>query len=165
MRSGNTVASIGADDLQEIDTLLTAFLSETSARCALLVDRSGRMLASHGDTGGFDPTTFASLAAADYAAGDQLAALLGETEFASLYHHGERQNMFLADLSGWAILAALFDERTTLGMVRVKTKGVAPRFAAVFSEIARRGPAGPLIDMEAGWADDAEREIDRLFTE
>jgi predicted regulator of Ras-like GTPase activity (Roadblock/LC7/MglB family) len=131
----------------------------------VLVDRGGRTLATHGDTGGFDEVTFASLAAADYAAGDQLAALLGETEFTSLVHHGDRQSMVLADLSGWAILAALFDSRTTLGMVRVKTRAVAPRFAAVFELLARRGPSGPLVQMEAGWADDAEQEIDRLFTD
>jgi predicted regulator of Ras-like GTPase activity (Roadblock/LC7/MglB family) len=165
MRSAGTISSIGAHDLQEIDSLLASFLAETRARCALLVDRSGRVLTTRGDTGGFDTITFASLAAADYSAGGQIAELLGEPDFASLYHHGDRQSLMLADLSGWAILAALFDNRTTLGMVRVKTKGVAPRFAAVFSEIARRGPAGPVVHVEAGWADDAEREIDRLFTE
>ncbi len=165
MRAGGTIGSIGAHDLQEIESLLTTFLAETRARCAVLIDRDGRVLATRGDTGGIDTISFASLAAADYSAGDQIAALLGETEFASLYHHGDRNSMYLADLSGWAILAALFDQRTTLGMVRVKTKGVAPRFAAVFSEIARRGPSGPVVNVEAGWADDAEREIDRLFTE
>lgn len=165
MRPGGTIGSIGAHDLQEIDSLLTAFLAESRARCAVLLDRTGRVLSSIGDTGGIDTVTFGSLAAADYSAGDQIAELLGETEFASLYHHGERQSMFLADLSGWAILAALFDHRTTLGMVRVKTKAVVPRFSAVFAEIERRGPAGPVVHVEAGWADDAEREIDRLFTE
>jgi predicted regulator of Ras-like GTPase activity (Roadblock/LC7/MglB family) len=165
MKATGTIVSIGAHDLQDIDHLLSSFLAETRARCVFLIDRSGRVLATRGDTGGVDAISFASLAAADYSAGDQIASLLGETEFASLYHHGERQSMYLADLSGWAILAALFDHRTTLGMVRVKTKGMASRFADLFSEIARRGPSGPVVEVEAGWADDAEREIDRLFTE
>lgn len=165
MRSSGTIGSIGAQDLQEIETLLSSFLAETRARCALLVDRTGRILTTLGDTGGMDTTSFASLAAADYSAGDRIAELLGETEFASLYHQGDRQSMFLADLSGWAILAALFDQRTTLGMVRVKTKGIVSRFSSLFEELARRGPSGPVVHVEAGWADDAEREIDRLFTE
>ena len=165
MRAGGTIGSIGAHDLQEIESLLSKFVAESRARCALLVDRTGRILASVGDTGGIDTVTFGSLAAADYSAGDQIAALLGEPEIASLYHHGDRQSMFLADLSGWAILAALFDHRTTLGMVRVKTKAVTPAFAELFAEIERRGPAGPVSHVEAGWADDAEREIDRLFTD
>jgi predicted regulator of Ras-like GTPase activity (Roadblock/LC7/MglB family) len=165
MRRGDAIGSIGTNDLEELDRLLASFLTEARARCALLVDRGGRLLVTHGDTGGIDAVTFASLAAADFAAGDQIATLLGETEFASLYHHGERQSMYLADLSGWAILAALFDGRTTWGMVRVKSKAVVPRFAAAFDALARRGPSGSVVQMEAGWADDAEQEIDRLFTD
>jgi predicted regulator of Ras-like GTPase activity (Roadblock/LC7/MglB family) len=165
MSPADTIASIGADDLRDLESLLVEFLDDTKARCASLIDRSGRLLLAAGDTTGFDQTAFASLAAADFAAGDQIAALVGERELTSLYHHGERQSMYLADVSGWAILAALFDGRTTLGMVRVKTKGVAPRFAAVFAEIARRGPSGPVVQMEVGWASEAELEVDRLFTE
>jgi predicted regulator of Ras-like GTPase activity (Roadblock/LC7/MglB family) len=165
MTRAESIASIGTDDLAQIETLLKRYLQETSARCAIVIDRTGRMLAVAGDTGGIDQTAFASLAAADFAASDQLAVLLGEREFASLYHHGERQSMYLADADGWAILAALFDRRTTLGMVRIKTKGVVARLGRVFRDIAESGPSGSVVSMEVGWADDAESEIDRLFTD
>jgi len=159
------IASIGTDDLGHIESLLQRYLRDTTARCAVLIDRTGRLLAAAGDTGGFDQTAFASLAAADFAASDQLATLLGEHEFAALYHHGERQSMYLADVDGWAILAALFDRRTTLGMVRIKTKGAVARLGRVFRDIAESGPSGSVVSMEVGWADDAESEIDRLFTD
>jgi predicted regulator of Ras-like GTPase activity (Roadblock/LC7/MglB family) len=165
MKRADLIASIGTDDLEQIESLLKSFLRETSARCAALVDRTGRLLAVVGDTGGIDQVTFASLAAADFAASDQLAVLLGESEFSSLYHHSDRQSMYLADVAGWAILAALFDRRTTLGMVRIKAKGVVGRLGRVFRELAERGPSGAVVQMEVGWADDVESEIDRLFTE
>ena len=165
MKRADLIASIGADDLEHIESLLTRFLRETGARSAALIDRTGRLLSFVGETGGIDQIAFASLAAADFAASDQLAILLGEHEFASLYHHGERQSMFLADADGWAILAALFDRRTTLGMVRIKTRGVVARLGQVFRELADRGPSGSVIQMEVGWADDAGIEIDRLFTD
>lgn len=165
MKPARLIGSIGSDDLVQIDRLLASFVHESHARCAVLVDRSGRLLTTVGDTGGFDQITFASLAAADFAASDQLALLLGEQEFSSLYHHGDRQSMFLADLAGWAILAALFDRRTTLGMVRIKTKGILPKFGALFNNLAERGPSGAVVTMEVGWADEAETEIDRLFTD
>jgi predicted regulator of Ras-like GTPase activity (Roadblock/LC7/MglB family) len=157
MTRAESIASIGTDDLAHIETLLKRYLQETSARCAIVIDRTGRMLAVAGDTGGIDQTAFA--------ASDQLAVLLGEREFASLYHHGERQSMYLADADGWAILAALFDRRTTLGMVRIKTKGVVARLGRIFRDIAESGPSGSVVSMEVGWADDAESEIDRLFTD
>jgi predicted regulator of Ras-like GTPase activity (Roadblock/LC7/MglB family) len=165
MRGADVIGSIGADDLAQFQQLLSAYLTETQARCVVLVDRTGRLLATAGDTGGFDQVTFASLAAADFAASDQLAELLGEEEFSSLYHHGERHSMYVADLSGWAILVTLFDRRTTLGMVRVKARGIAPRFHEAFGNLAERGPSGAVVPMEVGWADDAVSEIDRLFTE
>jgi predicted regulator of Ras-like GTPase activity (Roadblock/LC7/MglB family) len=165
MKASHLIASIGADDIEQLERLLAAFLHETNARCTVLIDRTGRLLASAGDTGGFDQITFASLAAADFAASDQLATLLGEDEFTSLYHHGERHSMFLADLAGWAILAALFDRRTTLGMVRIKTRAMVPKFSAVFTDLAERGPSGSVVPMDGSWAEDAEDEIDRLFAE
>jgi len=165
MKRADLISSIGTTDLEQIESQLTSFLHASRARSASIVDRTGRLLANVGDSASVDQIAFASLAAADFAASDQLAVLLGETEFATLYHHGERQSMFLADVDGWAILAALFDRRTTLGMVRIKTRGLVTRLSRVFSEMAERGPTGSVVQMEVGWAADAESEIDRLFTD
>jgi predicted regulator of Ras-like GTPase activity (Roadblock/LC7/MglB family) len=159
------ITYFGPDDVKQLDELLEGFVGETQARCAALVDRSGRLLTVAGDTGAMDRVTFASLVAGDFAASDQLASLLGETEFASLYHQGEGRSMFLADISGWAILAALFDGRTTLGMVRLKSKAVVPRFVTLFTGFAARGPVAHTAAFEQGWAAEAESEIDRLFGE
>ena len=163
MRSSDVLAFLGADDVHRFEEILTAFVGETGARCVLLVDRSGRLLSSRGDTGDLDETTFASLASAGFGASDQLARLLGEQEFASLYHHGTERSMFLADIAGMALLAVLFDTRTTLGMVRIKTKSLVPAFADYFAQMAERGPSGQVVQLEAGWASEAETEIDRLF--
>lgn len=161
----DSISFLGADDVRELDALLARFIAEARARCALLCDRSGRLLTAVGEAGDFDQTTFASLAAGDFAASDQLAAHLGEREFASLYHHGRRHSMFLADVGGSVILAVLFDQRTTLGMVRVRTRQVVPACAALFEQLRTRGPRGNLQHLESGWAAEAESEIDRLFTD
>lgn len=154
--------SIAAEDLERLDALLASFLAEARLRCALLLDRTGRFLTAAGETGELDPTTFASLAAADFAASDQLAQLLGEADFSSLYHAGERQSMLLADVGGQAILAAIFDDRSTLGLVRLQMRALLPQVAAVFAEMGDRAPApgGPL---DPTWLAAAADEIDRLF--
>lgn len=156
--------SFEPQDLRLLDQLLGGFLQETNARCAVLMDRAGRLLTAAGDTAGLDGIAFASLAAADYAASDQLAVLLGEDEFSSLYHQGEARSMYLADVGGQAILAALFDGRTTLGLVRLKAKAVTPALASLFAAATSRGPA-PGAALEADWADVAADEIDRLFAD
>jgi predicted regulator of Ras-like GTPase activity (Roadblock/LC7/MglB family) len=161
---GGAIAFLNADDLAQLDAQLQPFLAGTGARCVLLIDRTGRLLTAVGDTGGFDRTTFASLAAADFGASDQLAALLGEREFASLYHHGEHSSMYLADIGGSAILAALFDDRTTLGMVRLRLKTVVPVIGELLGRISREGRRH-VPELNAGWAAEAASEIDRLFSE
>ncbi|CAN5780804.1 roadblock/LC7 domain-containing protein [soil metagenome] len=165
MMSGDSLAFLGVEDVRRFEELLGGFVEETGARCAFLLDRSGRQLSHAGDTTDLDETTFASLASAGFSASDSLAELLGEPEFTSLYHHGVERSMFLADIAGTAVLAVLFDTRTTLGMVRIKTKSLVPAFADYIGQMADRGPSGQVVTMETGWASEAGFEIDRLFND
>ncbi|MDP9347666.1 MAG: roadblock/LC7 domain-containing protein [Gemmatimonadota bacterium] len=151
-------------DFHRIERLLQGFLYESSARCALLVDRTGHLVATVGEQPEFDSTAFASLAAADFSANDQLATMIGETEFSSLFHQGEKESMYLADVAKRVILVVLFDNRTTLGMIRVKVKGVVKELAEIFREMFDRYAANtsrPVL--ETAFVDEAEDEIDRLF--
>jgi predicted regulator of Ras-like GTPase activity (Roadblock/LC7/MglB family) len=162
MRAFHGNWSLEPAEQDRLSALLSRFLADTNARCALLVDRTGQLLLSAGDAP-FDGLSFASLAAADFEASDQLAGLVGEAEFASLYHQGAQGSMYLADVAGRVILAALFDGRTTLGMVRLKTKAAVPEFAALITDITGRAAAPGQSSIEPGWAEAAETEIDRLF--
>lgn len=158
----DAISRLGPQDYERINRLLHRFVAEAGARCALLLDRAGRPLTAFGETGDLDETSFASLAAADFDASDQLAGLLGEQEFTALYHQGVHGSMYLAEIAGAAILAAVFDRRTTLGMVRLKTREVVPQLVSLLGELAQRqGEEGPALG--ADWTDDAVSEIDRLF--
>ena len=159
------LASLTEVDAVEFTSVLGTFVNETQAYCALLCDRTGRLLTKSGDTGLMDNTTFASLVAGDFAASDQLAKLLGESEFSSLYHAGEGRSMYLADVSGWAILAAVFDSKTTLGMIRLKSRTTVPRLIGIFQQISERPPAPSGIGMDTNWLLEAGDEIDKLFAD
>ncbi|HYH81017.1 MAG TPA: roadblock/LC7 domain-containing protein [Longimicrobium sp.] len=151
-------------DVGRIDRLLQGFLYDSNARCTLLVDRTGQLVTTAGEKPSFDTTAFASLAAADFSANDQLASMIGETEFSSLFHQGEKESMYLADIARRVILVVLFDNRTTLGMIRIKTKGVVRELAEIFREMFDRSAAAPAGSrFEAAFVDEAEDEIDRLF--
>ena len=159
--SSDPLASLGPDDLENVNQLLESFVTEAGARCALLLDRNGRPVTAYGETGDLDATSFATLAAADFDASDQLAGLLGEQEFTSLYHQGKNGSMYLSEIAGAAILAAVFDRRSTLGMVRLKTREVVPRLVALLEELGTRARSPERLDDH--FADDAVSEIDRLF--
>ena len=160
MAVGSASWSFTEEDFAAITKALQKFLGETNARCALLVDRSGQLVATVGEQPTFDPTAFATLTAADFSANDQLAQLIGETDFNSLFHQGEKESMYLADIARRVILVALFDNRTTLGLVRLKVKDTVSELTKLFHEVFQRGKSAA---DKPGLLAGAEDEIDQLF--
>jgi predicted regulator of Ras-like GTPase activity (Roadblock/LC7/MglB family) len=160
MAVGSASWSFTEEDFGAITKALQKFLGETNARCALLVDRSGQLVATVGEQPTFDPTAFATLTAADFSANDQLAQLIGETDFNSLFHQGEKESMYLADIARRVILVALFDNRTTLGLVRLKIKDTVSELTKLFHEVFQRGKSGA---QQPGLLAGADDEIDQLF--
>jgi predicted regulator of Ras-like GTPase activity (Roadblock/LC7/MglB family) len=161
MSVGSASWSFTEDDFGAITTSLQKFLFESNARCALLVDRSGQLVATVGEQPHFDPTAFATLTAADFSANDQLAKLIGETDFNSLFHQGEKESMYLADVARRVILVVLFDTRTTLGLVRLKMKETVGELTKLFEQVFSRGNDG--TEQPQGLLHGAEDEIDKLF--
>lgn len=151
--------SFTEDDFGAITRALDRFLADSSARSALLVDRTGQLVATVGERPAFDPTAFATLTAADFSANDQLAKLIGENDFQSLFHQGEKESMYLADIAHRVILVVLFDNRTTLGLVRLKMKQTVSELTQLFEKVFNRAATGTQPNVLAG----ADDEIDKLF--
>src|SRR2546423_15657038 len=138
MTAGTAKWAFTQDDLTATTDSLKRFLGETNSRCALLVDRSGQLVTSVGESLSLDTTAFATLTAADYSANDQLAKLVGENDFSSLFHQGEKESMYLADVARRVILVVLFDNRTTLGMVRLKMRPTVQELTQMFEQMFAR---------------------------
>ena len=160
MASGAASWSFTEEDFRAITTSLQKFLGNANARCALLVDRAGQLVATVGEQPDFDPTAFATLTAADFSANDQLAKLIGENDFNSLFHQGETASMYLADVARRVILVVLFDNRTTLGLVRLKMKETVADLNKLFEQVFARAQSGTAAPSVLAGADD---EIDKLF--
>src|SRR3954464_386653 len=150
MSAGAASWSFTEDDYGAITDSLQRFLGESQARCALLVDRAGQLVATVGEQPNFDPTAFATLTAADFSANDQLAKLIGENDFNSLFHQGEKESMYLADIARRVILVVLFDNRTTLGLVRLKMKITVEELNQLFEAVFARGTSGGGKNILAG---------------
>lgn len=160
--SGASSWSFREEDSSRIHVILTEFLRESNARTGMIVDRTGQMVAVVGEEPNFDPTAFASLTAADFSANDQLARMIGEPEFGSLFHQGEKESMYLADIARRVILVVLFDNRTTLGLVKLRVRQTVMDLRQVFEDMFARGTAGQ-PKVETGFLGEAEDELDKLF--
>ena len=153
--------SFTQDDFTSITESLKRFLGETRSLCALLVDRSGQLVTTVGDATGLDTTAFATLTAADYSANYQLAKLVGEEDFSSLFHQGEKESIYVADIARRLLLVIVFDSRTTVGLVRLRMKDEIDELTLLVDRVFSRGRNGaaPAEHLLKG----ADDEIDKLF--
>jgi hypothetical protein len=70
--------------------------------------------------------------------------------------------MYLADIARRVILVVLFDNRTTLGLVKLRVKNAVAELNKVFEDMFSQDGAGR-SQVETGFLGEAEDEIDRLF--
>src|SRR5256714_12026611 len=161
MTAGTAKWAFTQDDLTATTDSLKRFLGETNSRCALLVDRSGQLVTSVGESLSLDTTAFATVTAADYSANDQLAKLVGENDFSSLFRQGEKESVYVADIARRVLLVIIFDSRTTVGLVRLRMKDEIDELTLLIDRVFSRGRDGDARGehLLAG----ADEEIDKLF--
>lgn len=161
MTAGAPSWTFTEDDFGAITGSLRRFLDDTQSMCAMLVDKSGQLVTTVGSAPGLDATTFATLTAADFGANDQLARILGETEFSSLFHQGERESVFVADVARRLILVVIFDSRTSVGLVKLKLTPEVDELTALLDAAMSRSRIG--TPQQEKLLHGAEQEIDDLF--
>lgn len=146
---------------QEIKTILARLCVECIARVVFLVDRDGQPIAFYGDIGDMDTTSFSSLAAGNVAATTSMAKLIGENVFPSMIHEGERESIFIS-IIGRSLLVVVFDENSTLGLVKIRAKRATHEIADILERVAHDSENRSLDDM-AFFADITDEDIDSLF--
>jgi len=138
---------------------------EANAKLAFLLDKNGQQIAASGELEGLDPTSLASLTAGNVAATDGLAKLIGEQEFSILFHEGEHDNLHINVIGGIVILVVLFDERSSLGLVRLRVKKASVELGAVVEEIVLRAEARRASALGVSpFAEITDEDIDALFS-
>src|SRR2546425_9881012 len=131
-----------------------------------LVDKNGQQIAADGELNAIDTTALASLAAGNVAATDSLARLIGEKEFSVLFHEGERDNLHISVVAGRLILVVIFDERSSLGLVRLRVKKGSTELAAILDVMLKKS-AQPRKAAAGGcpFAEITGEDIDKPFSD
>src|SRR2546430_15139087 len=120
----------------EIKAVLARLRMDASARVVVLVEKDGQQIAVHGELGDLDTTSLASLAAGNVAATGGMARLIGEKEFPTLSHEGERESIYISVI-GRVLLLVVFDDRSSLGLVKLRSKQVSHELVTIFAEVER----------------------------
>ena len=142
-------------------SVISRLCVECAARVVFLVDRDGQTIAFHGEIGDMDTTSFSSLAAGNVAATSSMAKLIGEDTFPSVVHEGERESIFISVI-GRSLLVVVFDERSTLGLVKIRAKKASYEVAAILED-AQDDSKAFSIAQDSVFADISDDDIDSLF--
>lgn len=152
------------EEFQRISSVLARLWVDANAKIVFLVDKNGQQIAAKGDLDKVDATSLASLTAGNVAATDGLARLIGEKEFSILFHEGERDNIHISIVGQRLILVLIFDERSSLGLVRLRVRKAAAELEDVLVQMASKAakegqaPASPFAEI-------TDEDIDALFSE
>src|SRR5438132_9573929 len=147
----------------EIKAVLARLRLDAAARVVVLVEKDGQQLAVHGELGDLDTTSLASLAAGNVAATGGMAQLIGEKEFPTLSHEGERESIHISVI-GRVLLVVVFDDRSSLGLVKLRSKQISQELAATFAEIERESEFSATSEV-LPFDEITDEEIDSLFSQ
>src|SRR5437868_5590946 len=118
---------------QRLKGVLARICVECAARAVFLIDRDGQPITFHGDIGDMDTTSFASLAAGNVAATSSMAKLIGEDVFPCVVHEGEHESIYIS-IIGRSLLVVVFDQRSTLSLVKIRSKRGSFEVAGILEE-------------------------------
>ncbi|HWS56051.1 MAG TPA: roadblock/LC7 domain-containing protein [Pyrinomonadaceae bacterium] len=149
------------EQYQQLRHILHKLRLDSFSRVVFLVDKNGQQIAVQGDVGELDTTSLASLAAGNVAATGGMARLIGEREFPTLSHEGERESIHIC-IIGRVLLVVVFDDRSSLGLVKLRVKQASRDLSVLFEEIARVAAERKESD-EAIFAEITDDDIDSLF--
>ena len=156
---------MGEEEFTLIDTELKRLNEQVTAKVIFLVDKNGQLIASSGDTQGIDTTALASLTAGNIAATSGMAQLLGEKEFSILFHEGDKDNIHIALVGPRMILVTIFNNKSALGIVRLRVKKSVEILSQVFENIFKKveKDRNSKQTSKSPFAEITEDDIEKLF--
>ena len=154
------------EEYERIQDAITRLKRDANALSVYMIEKSGQQIAAVGQIDDIDATALASLTAGNVAATEGLARLVGEKEFSSLFHEGERQNIHITVVGGRVILLVVFDEGSSLGLVRLRVRKATGELAEIMEQVKSKAAAGVVMGgHDSPFADITDEDIDNLFAD
>lgn len=150
------------EELQALTQICDGLQRDSNAKAVLVIDKNGQPIAQAGDVEHLDVTSLSSLTAGNVAATGGIASLVAEKEFAGQFHEGEKTNVHISIVGGRVILLVLFDERSSLGLVRLRVRKASGLLTGVLERMVEKSKAGNQPSVFAEITDD---DIDNLFND
>ncbi|MEI8243003.1 MAG: roadblock/LC7 domain-containing protein [bacterium] len=137
--------AVQANDTEKIRRVLSDLLSRAEADECFLCD-SGGYLVAHEGVERADAALISALGAGVFMASRELARMLGEKEFNTVFHQGENKNIFIRAVTADVLLVIIFSSAGSLGLVKLYATPAVTGLQAVFDTIRTRQIEVPAAD-------------------
>ena len=152
------------EDFRRVLGVIQRLVKDANAKGIFVVDRNGQLIGEAGEMRGVDTTSLASLTAGCIAATGGLAKIVGEEEFPVHFHQGQQDNLHMTLVAGRIILVVIFDDRSSLGLVRLRVKKAGGELAKIFEEIQKKAEQEHAGGAGTPFSEITDEDIDNLFS-
>jgi predicted regulator of Ras-like GTPase activity (Roadblock/LC7/MglB family) len=153
------------EDYRKILAVIQRLVRDANAKGIFVVDKNGQLIAEAGEVRGIDTTSLASLTAGSIAATGGLAKIIGEEDFPVHFHQGQRDNLHITLVAKRIILVVVFDDRSSLGLVRLRVKKAGGELARIFEDLQKKAESPGQGGAQSPFAEITDDDIDNLFSD
>lgn len=150
------------EEFEAIQHVCDRLHGDANAKVVFIVDKNGQPIAASGELENLDITSLATLTAGNIAATGGMASLLEEKEFSTQFHEGESSNIHIQIVGQRVILVVIFDQRSSLGLVRLRVRKASDELNSIFDRLVSKakapGVSSPLDEI-------TDEDIENLFND
>ncbi len=116
---------VGDEILADIRGYLTKEVLVEGISTVLLIDNAGTLICNVGNKLEMDVVALAAVAAANFAATEKIANIIGEQDFVLLFYKGHSESFHFSRVTNEYIIVTIFNNEMSLGLLRLKITEVA----------------------------------------
>jgi len=150
-------------ELASISTLLMKLMNDTHATSAMLIDKSGQVVAVQGTGSRRNATTLGALLAGVFSSSREVAKLLDEKDFRNIFQQGVQENIYTSMVEEQWLLVIIFDRLTHIGLVKVLSKKASEELVRVLERVRNDSSRARSSVINLQFRSSVEDTIDLLF--
>jgi predicted regulator of Ras-like GTPase activity (Roadblock/LC7/MglB family) len=150
-------------ELATISNVLLKLMNDTNATSAMLLDKSGQVVAVQGNGIRRDATTLGALLAGVFSSSREVAKLLNEKDFRNIFQQGVQENIYTTMVEEQWLLVIIFDKLTHIGLVKVLSKKASDELGRILERVRNDTTRTKSSVLNLQFRSSVEDTIDLLF--
>lgn len=150
-------------ELNSISAVLLKLMHDTNATSAMLIDKSGQVVSVQGTETRRNATTLGALLAGVFSSSREVAKLLNEKDFRSIFQQGVQESIYTSMVEEQWLLVIIFDKFTHIGLVKVLSKKATEELARILDRVRSDTTRAKSSVLNLQFRSSVEDTIDLLF--